>query len=72
MPTKKQLEIKVHRYEEMLRHIFPDITHSCFLCGHDGEKDNYGLPERVFICPSYGSSGFAIYTKSKDYDEPGY
>ena len=43
-----------------------------FICGEGGEKDSMNLPEKILVCPAYGSDGFAVYTKSSDYSAPGY
>ena len=63
---------KIERLESILRKIFPDKSGDIFICGEAGEKDSMGLPERVFICPTYGLDGFAVYRKERDYDSPGY
>ena len=47
-------------------------TAEWFTCGEGGEKGADGLPSQVFVCPMFGLSGFAVYTKTKDYSEPGY
>ena len=50
----------------------PEETGALFITGIGGQKDDMGLPERLHICPTYGLSGSAIYTKSSEYSEPGY
>jgi hypothetical protein len=45
---------------------------SSFICGEAGEKDSSGLPDKVFICPTYGLDGFAVYKKERDYTAPGW
>ena len=43
-----------------------------FICGEGGEKDEYGLPMKLFVCPGYGADGMAIYTKTTEYSAPEY
>lgn len=43
-----------------------------FICGESGPKDNMGLPEGILVCPASGLDGFAMYSKSKEYDAPGW
>jgi hypothetical protein len=43
-----------------------------FICGGTEDKDAWGLPSRITVCPSYGSDGFAVYVKSTEYSAPGY
>jgi hypothetical protein len=45
---------------------------SPFICGVGGEKDKFGLPEYLFVCPIYGLDGSAMYKKFKEYDAPGW
>ena len=59
---------KVYMHSELAEK-YPGLY---FICGEGGEKDNMGLPEMIFICPSYGADGFALYKKHKDYSAPGY
>jgi hypothetical protein len=58
---------------EILRHIMAEKLEGVyFICGEGGEKDSVGLPEKILVCPAYGSDGFAVYTKTSDYSAPGY
>lgn len=41
-----------------------------FICGEAGEKDTFGLPDKVFICPTYGLDGFQVYKKDGKYRTP--
>lgn len=43
-----------------------------FICGEGGLKDDNGLPERIYVCPSYGCDWFQIYTKTGDIHGPEY
>lgn len=45
----------------------PDQTRSLFICGYGGKKDSHGLPDVIDVCPEFGASGFAQYTKTKEY-----
>ena len=53
-------------------HAKPEKSGGYFITGEAGEKDVSGLPERIFICPTMGLAGFAVYSKTKDYSEPEY
>lgn len=50
----------------------PEKTGALFLCGIGGERDVYGLPEYIEICPTYGMQGVAMYKKFREYSEPGW
>jgi hypothetical protein len=43
-----------------------------FICGQVGEQGPDGMPEFVLVCPAYGSDGFAMYKKHKEYSTPEY
>ena len=49
-----------------------ELFYDPFVCGEAGERGADGLPEQLFICPTLGLTGFAVYKKVKDYSEPGY
>jgi hypothetical protein len=66
------LKDKVQKFERILSKLLPEKTGDFFICGNSEEKDELGLPNKILICPSYGSDGFAIYTKTTDYSAPGY
>ena len=51
-------------------HSSPEKSGAFFICGEGGEKDDMGLPDRIFVCPSYGLDGMAMYKKEKDYSAP--
>jgi hypothetical protein len=58
-------------YNKILFHLLAGrITGAYFVCGESGDKDTMGLPEKVFVCPSYGLEGMAVYTKTQDYNAP--
>lgn len=63
---------KVEKYENILKAAFPEKSGHFFICGEAGEKDTMGLPDKIFVCPTYGLDGFAVYKKDRDYDAPGY
>lgn len=78
----KELENKVDLleranklYEKLhnrLMHEHPEKSGAYFICGEAGEKDDFGVPEKILICPQYGSDGFYVFKKERDYDAPGY
>jgi hypothetical protein len=45
----------------------PEKTGALFITGIDGDKDEMGLPEKLYISPTYGLEGTATYTKTSDY-----
>lgn len=78
----KELEAQVDKleranklYEKLhnkLMHEMPEKSGRFFICGALGDTDDFGVPERLMICPSYGSDGFYVFKKERDYDAPGY
>jgi len=68
----KELEEENARLIGILKKVFPEKSGDIFICGIGGEKDSLGLPENIYVCPSYGLDGFAIYSKTSDYTAPGY
>jgi len=50
----------------------PETSGALFLCGIGGDRDSYGLPEYIEICPTYGLQGVAMYKKFREYSEPGW
>jgi len=52
-------------YRKIFRHSYPELSGSYFISGEAGEKDQNGLPEAVYICPSYGVDFVVRYEKSK-------
>lgn len=74
METKEKLppEVEIETLKNILRKLLPEKSGQYFICGRAGGEDEFGLPEHVFICPTYGLDGFAIYTKTKEYSAPGY
>ena len=53
-------------------HSAPEQSGTYFICGEVGDKDSVGLPEKLLVCPAYGSDGMAVYTKTTDYSAPSY
>ena len=66
------LEEENEKLKKALAHILSERTGLFFICGEAGDKDSMGLPEKIFVCPSYGLDGFAVYTKTGDYSAPGW
>ena len=76
------LELEAYEGElQMLRKCFKLVKHTglaeamgdiYFICGESGEKDKNGLPDRIFICPSYGVDWFQVYEKTKSAVGPEY
>lgn len=68
----KSLRQENEKMRTMILHGVAERTGVYFICGEAGSKDSLGLPEKILVCPAYGSDGFAIYTKSKEYGQPEY
>ena len=60
------------RLKTMIRHAIADRTGVYFICGEGGTRDSNGLPPMIMVCPAIGSDGFAMYTKTTEYSQPGY
>ena len=43
-----------------------------FICGESGHKGTDGLPEKITVCPAYGSDITAIYVKQGKSRAPEY
>ena len=63
---------KIEKLENILRKVFPEKSGHFFICGEAGEKDSSGLPDKIFVCPTYGLDGFQVYKKDGDYRAPGW
>ena len=66
------LEAENEKLKNILRKAFPEKSGHFFICGEAGEKDSSGLPDKVFICPTYGLDGFQVYKKDGKYSTPGW
>jgi hypothetical protein len=67
--TEKEFEL-FEKLKKIWYHSAAEKTGAFFICGEGGTKDEMGLPESIFVCPSFGLDGMAMYTKSKDYSAP--
>ena len=80
MKTIKEIETEVflkmaeenERLKTIIRHAASGRTDLFFICGQAGHVDEHGLPYQIMVCPALGSDGFAIYTKTSEYNAPGY
>jgi hypothetical protein len=43
-----------------------------FICGGSEEKDAWGLPKTLLVCPAYGADGMCVYEKKGEYSAPSY
>lgn len=50
----------------------PETSGALFVCGFGGKTDSMGLPEHINICPTSSMAGSAVYTKTREYSEPGW
>ena len=57
------LEEENKRLKNIIHSLFPEKSGRYFICGEGGNKDDLGLPERIMICPAYGSDYMTVYTK---------
>jgi hypothetical protein len=71
-PTYAELEQKLDEYKTILAYLVPEITREFFICGKAGEEDEHGLPKMILVCPELGLDGFAVYTKTAAYKQPGW
>lgn len=60
----------LEKQKKILTHMFPEKSGAYFVCGESEDKDTMGLPEKIFVCPSYGLEGMAVYTKTQGYNAP--
>ena len=67
--TDKEFEL-FEKLKNIWFHSAAEKTGAFFICGKGGDTDSMGLPEHIFICPTYGLDGMAMYTKSKEYSAP--
>ena len=67
--SKKEYEL-FQKLKKIWIHSSPEKSGAYFICSEGGEKDYMGLPDRIFVCPSYGLDGMAMYKKEKDYSAP--
>lgn len=77
--TEEKVQITKAQYDQymLLRKIFLHANADkyqgvYFICGEAGEKDDFGLPSNLLVCPAMGLDGFAMYKKEKDYSAPGW
>lgn len=71
------MNLEVEAYEgelKKLRQVYELLNHTAlaekfgdryFICGHGGQVDKNGLPDKVFLCPAYGVDWFQIYEKTE-------
>jgi hypothetical protein len=69
LTAKLKLLEKVDMY---LKTSYPDKSGSYFICGEGGVKDDNGLPERLHVCPAYGSDWMMLYTRTDKTHGPEY
>ena len=68
----QKLQKRAEKTHKILSHLLSEQTGMFFICGEAGEKDTLGLPEKIFVCPTYGLDGFCVYKKDGEYDAPGW
>jgi hypothetical protein len=67
---RDQLKEKCEKQSAILAKIFPEQSGHYFICGEGGDKDQMGLPTYLFVCPTYGLDGSAIYKLHREYSAP--
>lgn len=75
--TVEDLRVKIQELETINASLQEELkrlygVERPFICGNTSEIDSDGLPKFLLVCPMYGSDGFAIYKKHKDYSAPEY
>ena len=68
----KEAADEIEKLRKIIKALVPEKSGHFFICGEAGTKDQMGLPENIFVCPTYGLDGFAVYKKDKDYTAPGW
>ena len=64
--TYEELLQSNERLTNILRHLLPDrLSGVYFICGEAGSHDRNGLPDRILVCPAYGSDDMEVYEKMK-------
>ena len=76
----QELEDKIEKLEKVnkvyeklhnkLMHENPEKSGRYFICGEAGEKDSFGVPIHILICPEYGADGFYVFKKEREYSAP--
>jgi hypothetical protein len=69
----EKLERANKLYEKLhnkLMHNAPEKSGQFFICGGIGAQDDFGVPDRILICPQYGLDGFYVFKKESDYAAP--
>ena len=60
--TYEELARDNERLQNIVRHLIPDkLPGMYFICGEAGNHDRNGLPERLIVCPAYGSDVTEVY-----------
>lgn len=65
----KELEAELDKYKSgyeasmrIVRSVFPEkFPDNYFICGEGGEKDDNGMPDKLMVCPAYGTDFFYVY-----------
>ena len=65
----KELESELATYKKgyessmrIIKSIFPDkFADNYFICGELGAKDNNNMPDKLMVCPAYGTDFFYVY-----------
>lgn len=58
----ERLREKCDKQAMILRHLNPEnFPDTYFICGEGGEKDRNGMPQKIFVVPSYGVDFFYEY-----------
>ena len=68
----EKLRSQNERLKTILRHLFPEKSGKFFICGATNERDDYGLPTTILVCPAYGADGAATYSQTRPYCAPGW
>lgn len=62
--TMETVDKELEFYRKVFSHLLPNyLPDTYFICGEGGSKDANGLPDRISICPAYGSDVVVLYEK---------
>lgn len=60
------LQVRHEKLRTILQHVFPEKTGSYFISGQAGMVATDGLPDIIFVCPTYGVDWVYSYKKMQE------
>jgi hypothetical protein len=59
------LQVRHEKLRTILSHVFPEKTGSYFISGQSGMVDSTGLPDVIYVCPTYGVDWVTTYERKE-------